>query len=157
MEEWNKSIKKGYKKIALLRDNCTAHVEKRNLSNIEVIPLPPNTTSILQPCDMDIICTLKAYFRHDMRSIIIDMIEDNRVITANLVAKGISILDALHMLHSAWKKVTATMILNCWRNGGCVHLEQQTEVNIELPVPVSGPSQEDFNQWKSLLLFIPCQ
>ncbi len=80
------------------------------LSNIEVIPPPPNTTSLLQPCDMGIIPTLKAYFWHDMCSRIIDMIKDNTVITDNLVAKGISILDALHMLHSALQKMTATVI-----------------------------------------------
>uniref|UniRef100_A0A8C4WZS8 DDE-1 domain-containing protein n=1 Tax=Eptatretus burgeri TaxID=7764 RepID=A0A8C4WZS8_EPTBU len=46
--------------------------------SITVKFLPPNTISVLQPCDMGIIRTLKAYFRHQLRQNIIDTIDDSQ-------------------------------------------------------------------------------
>jgi hypothetical protein len=52
-------------KGALLMDNCPAHGTEADLpplKNTTVIFLPPNTTSMIQPCDAGIIHTFKAYF-----------------------------------------------------------------------------------------------
>ena len=61
--------------IALLMDNASAHMmdtgtvgeihglKVRNLSHMTVIYLPPNTTSVVQPCDQGIIRSLKAAYR----------------------------------------------------------------------------------------------
>lgn len=53
-----------HRKAALLVDNCHAHVVAEGLTQTTVRFLPPHTTSVLQPCDMGIICTLKVYCRH---------------------------------------------------------------------------------------------
>ena len=47
--------------IALFVDNCQAHpfIE---MSNVELIILPPNTTSVLQPMDAGIIKNLKFHY-----------------------------------------------------------------------------------------------
>ena len=48
--------------IALLVDNCPAH-PFIGMSNVELIFLPPNTTSVTQPIDASIIENLKFHYR----------------------------------------------------------------------------------------------
>ena len=50
------------RKIALIIDNCTAHPSISNLAGIQLVFLPPNTTSILQPMDEDAIRSLIAHY-----------------------------------------------------------------------------------------------
>ena len=51
------------KKVVLIIDNCPAHPMIHNLKSIELIFLPPNTTSKLQPMDQGVIRSLKAYYK----------------------------------------------------------------------------------------------
>ena len=46
-----------------LIDNCTAHPHVEQLASIELIFLPPNTTSHTQPMDQGVIRALKAKYR----------------------------------------------------------------------------------------------
>ena len=57
----DRSLRFQPRKIALLVDNCSAHGDVEELKCIEVVKLPPNTTSVIQAYDMDIIRTFKAY------------------------------------------------------------------------------------------------
>ena len=50
------------RKIALLIDNCPAHPSVSNLTNVQLVFLPPNTTSVLQPMDQRVIKSLKAHY-----------------------------------------------------------------------------------------------
>ena len=63
LERFNAKIARTFcGEVALLIDNCSAHGTLENvpsLSNVEVIFLPPNTTSKLQPLDAGIIASLK--------------------------------------------------------------------------------------------------
>ena len=67
LERFNAYIARTFsRKVALLIDNCSAHGTLENLpslSNVEVIFLPPNTTSKLQPLDAGIIASLKLRYR----------------------------------------------------------------------------------------------
>ena len=63
----SRMLRKGRRAILLL-ENCTAHgtrteVETLNLSSTKIIFLPPNTTSMIQPCDVGIIAALKCSYR----------------------------------------------------------------------------------------------
>ena len=51
------------RKIVLLVDNCPAHPSIDNLVSTELIFLPPNTTSNLQPMDQGVIRSLKPTIR----------------------------------------------------------------------------------------------
>ena len=91
--KWDRCLCFQQRKITLLVDNCSAHGDVEELKCIEVVKLPPNTTSQIQPCDMGIIRTLKAYCRHEKRARIIDAIEDgynDSSINANTIAKRLS-------------------------------------------------------------------
>lgn len=132
LKQWNRRLVFEDKHILLLVDNCSAHIDiSQGLSHITVKKLPPNTTSIVQPCDMGIIRTLKAHFRHEMRLRIIDMLEDgNRSqLTANDVANKLNVLDAMHMLSDAWRKVDQLTIVNCWRKADFKTTEETDQGN----------------------------
>ena len=66
-EDWVRKIdRKIYtdgRKIALIIDNCPAHPPVSDLTNIQLIFLPPNTTSVLQPMDQGVIRSLKTHYR----------------------------------------------------------------------------------------------
>ncbi|KFM79111.1 Tigger transposable element-derived protein 4, partial [Stegodyphus mimosarum] len=49
-------------KVGLIIDNCPAH-PNTVLKAIKFIFLPPNTTSVLQPCDQGIIQNMKFFYR----------------------------------------------------------------------------------------------
>ena len=54
------SRKYGNQPVLLLLDNCPSHItEGLTLSNTEVLFLPPNTTSTLQPIDAGVIMSFK--------------------------------------------------------------------------------------------------
>ena len=68
LKEWDDELhsstvlKKG-QKLLLVVDNCYCHKVTANLSHIEIIHLPPNVTSIGQPCDLGIIRSHKCAYR----------------------------------------------------------------------------------------------
>ena len=89
LRKWDRSLCFQQQKIALLFDNCSPHDDVEELKCIKVVKLPPNTTSLIEPCDIGIIRTLKAYCRHEIRARIIDAIEDgcnDSSINANTIA-----------------------------------------------------------------------
>jgi len=99
LRKLDRKFQRENRKALLLIDNCTAHVDVRGLKSIAVKLLPPNTTSILQLCDMGVIRTLKAHFRHEIRKKIIDVIEDsNENSFTNDVVKKFDLLDTMNLL-----------------------------------------------------------
>ena len=66
-EEWARKLDSSFRaqsrKVSLLIDNCPTHIEIKNLRNINLTFLPPNTTSVLQPVDQGVIRSLRAHYR----------------------------------------------------------------------------------------------
>ena len=66
-EDWVHELDRKFavskRKIVLIINNCTAHPHIENLKWVELIFLPPNTTSHIQPMDHGIIRALKAKYR----------------------------------------------------------------------------------------------
>ncbi len=64
------------RKVLLILDNCPGHLKQTGeLRNTEVIFLPPNTTSKIQPCDAGIIRALKGHYRRRFNREILTRIE----------------------------------------------------------------------------------
>ena len=59
LRKWDEKLGKRGWKIALFVDNCSVHPHISSLNFIELIFLPHNTTSEIQPCDQGIIKTFK--------------------------------------------------------------------------------------------------
>lgn len=85
------------RKIALLIDNCAAHNKIPVLNHLEVIFLPPNCTSVLQPLDHGIIRSVKARNRTRMLQRILLNLQHN--------VEGptrINVYQAIVMVTGAW-------------------------------------------------------
>ncbi|XP_068251128.1 tigger transposable element-derived protein 1-like [Palaemon carinicauda] len=103
-------------KILLILDNAPSHPPSiENLSNnIQLAFLPPNTTSILQPCDQGIIKTFKSYY---LRSILTDMVErTQKDMTVKEYWKQFTIKDALCFINESWEKVPMKCLNGVWKH-----------------------------------------
>ncbi|XP_072165265.1 tigger transposable element-derived protein 4-like [Diadema setosum] len=113
-EAWLRKLdrKMEERKIAMVVDNCPAHPHIK-LDNIELVFLPPNTTSLTQPMDGGVIRNLKQHYRH--------ILAFRRLAAAD---GGIpfkwDLLDAIFALKTAWNKVSQQTIANAYRNVGFV-------------------------------------
>ncbi|XP_041361928.1 jerky protein homolog-like [Gigantopelta aegis] len=116
--------------------------------------LPPRTTSVIQPCDQGIIRNLKGHYRSQVVHKIIDDIDADDELSANSIAKKLTLLDAIHMLRKAWNNVTSSTIVNCFRKGGFfkpdvqqpVESDNSDDTNFAAP---TGLTNEAFQQFIS--------
>ena len=85
------------RQILLFVDNCAAHPKYTPfLRNIKVVRYPTNCTSTLQPLDLGIIHSLKAYHRKRLVQTSICLMKSGEE-----VKKNINILEALHYIMAA--------------------------------------------------------
>ena len=104
---------------------------------------------------MGIIRALKAHFRHEIRQKIIEVIDDEDVaLPAQEVAKRVSLLDAMGMLKSAWRKVSSKTIQNCWVKAGISTVDHDSNEdgmkNEDFPPPPEGLSEKEFEEWVNI-------
>ena len=102
----------------LLLDNCPGHPKDVELSNIELVFLPENTTSLIQPLDQGIITNLKGHYRSKLHYRIIQAMDLNPSLTLTEAQKKASMLDALHLIAESWDMVSEETIKNCFKHGG---------------------------------------
>ncbi|XP_057299424.1 tigger transposable element-derived protein 4-like [Hydractinia symbiolongicarpus] len=126
-EEWVRELDRKFsvskRKIALIIDNCTAHPHVENLEWVELIFLPPNTTSRTQPMDQGIIRALKAKYRSlAVRKLIKALDEENST-------PKFSILAAMYMLRKAWDDVSNKTFTNCFRKSGISQKDAERAIN----------------------------
>ena len=90
------------RKIVVLVDNFPMH-RTIELQNIELVFLPPNTTSVTQPMDAGIIRSLKYHYRYILATKRLDLSDRDTPFEWN-------ILDAIISIKSAWGSVTSKTI-----------------------------------------------
>ena len=100
------------RKIALLIDNCPAHPSVSDLTNVQLVFLPRNTTSVLQRINPGVIRSLKAhYWGRVIRRLC-------RALDKTKMLPKISVLQAMKILVSSWEAVSTQTIVNCFRKAG---------------------------------------
>ncbi|XP_065668047.1 tigger transposable element-derived protein 4-like [Hydra vulgaris] len=115
-KEWVKEIDLKFsfqkRKIALIVDNCSAHPNMHKIDCVELIFLPPNTTSITQPMDQGVIRSLKAKYRSlAVKKQTATLIKENKMLK-------FSILTAMFMLTKAWNSIPDQAFINCFKKLG---------------------------------------
>ena len=125
-EEWVRKLDRRFRaddrKIALIIDNCPAHPSISNLTNVQIVFLPPNTTSILQPMDQGVIRSLKAHYRGRVVRLLCRALEKKEP------CPKISILQSVKILADSWEVVTKETIINCFRKAGITPAVQQAAI-----------------------------
>ena len=125
MRDVNKKFQAEGRKVALIIDNCPAHPVIENLSHIKLDFLPPDTTSVSQPMDQDVIRCVKAHYRKRLVKLILRSLNSN-----NPLAK-VSLLTALQLLASAWNEVSQTTFANCFKKAKIAEKDQTIAINDE--------------------------
>lgn len=140
-EHWLKQLDKKMtsqkRKICLVLDNCTAHPTHVRSKSVKLKFLPPRTTSKLQPMDRGIIKNVKHKYRREVVRRYIADIDENKV-------TNITVLDAMHMLHKAWKNVEVSTISNCFKACGFSKDQENNDDEDEVILPSSLPLDESF-------------
>ena len=126
-EEWVRELDRKFqredRKIALIVDNCPAHPDINDLKAIELVFLPPNTTSHTQPIDQGVIWSLKSKYK---------ILSVRRIITAlenDEDMPSFSVFDAMKMLVLAWESVTEETIIDCFSKAGISRDQQVAAIN----------------------------
>eukprot|EP00171_Calliarthron_tuberculosum_P002433 IDg2433t1 len=117
LDRFNSYFKERNRKVLLLVDNCSAHGNATifpAFSNVELVFLPPNTTSKLQPCDAGIIASMKVRYRSFQMERALDLAEEESVLDIYKV----DILSAMLAFKRIWNALSSSSIANCWKHTG---------------------------------------
>ena len=128
------------RKILLFLDRCPAHPPDVRLTNIEIVFLPANTTSILQPLDAGIIRCFKAHYRRLLMDKLLKRLELNLEESTSEAAKTVTVLDAIQLIQTAWSLVSESSISNCFKKCGFKALDSDSDSR---DPPTEEPTQED--------------
>ncbi|XP_055629407.1 tigger transposable element-derived protein 1-like [Toxorhynchites rutilus septentrionalis] len=105
-------------------------------AEIQVIFLPPNVTSFLQPMDQGIINAFKVIYKSNFLRRVLLETDSDRPVTE--VIKSFSLYDAIQLATDAWATVTPETIANCWRN----LLSQDQNYNSFKDFTISSPTSD---------------
>ena len=115
LDKINNILLKNKRSIIIFVDHCSAHPENISFSNIKVVFLPPNTTSVLQPMDAGVIKCFKGNYRVKLvRKLIQHVSETNCPINSNQIL----FYEAVTMAYLAWEELNQKTISNCFRHCG---------------------------------------
>lgn len=103
----NNDFKRNNRNILMLLDNCGAH-PNLEFSNIKLLFLPPNTTSLIQPLDQGIIQNFKTNYRKLLVCNLVNTVDFN---VNNKTIMNFSLLDAIFLANDAWIKISKESIV----------------------------------------------
>jgi hypothetical protein len=90
-----------------------------NLSNLKLVFLPANTTSVVQPLDQGIIACTKAHYRRQLVQWVIAEAEKPANAEKSLKELRPNFYQMMRWLNTAWKEcVSPLTIRNCWHKAG---------------------------------------
>lgn len=149
MIDWLKAFYRhvGARSVILAMDNLKAHIngveQAPPPSNIHIIWLPKNSTSVFQPLDQGIIRNLKAHYRKQWIQYIIDCID-----TSINPFTTITLYQTIHWCLKAWyQMVLNTTIYQCFRKSTII------QPQISLP---TDPPVDIHEQYQALQQRLPC-
>ena len=116
---WLKSLDRKFaaagRNILMFIDNCPAH-PTLDFEHVELVFLPPNTTSRLQPMDAGIIQAMKLRYRRCIVQHLLARIDQET--PASELGKQVNVLDAIMWLTASWSEVQPKTIQKCFSHCG---------------------------------------
>lgn len=82
--------------------------------NIQVVFLPPKTTSLLQPMDQGITATFRAHYSQSLMQYLLDGVNANESFSLKQLWKDFTIKNALEFIDYAWQKVSPQTMNVFW-------------------------------------------
>ena len=134
------------KKILLLIDNCPAHPKDVPLRNIELVYLPPNSTSKLQPLDQGIIKVVKQKYR---KKLVQRHLKNMEAQLQDKNSTAVTILDAMHYIAAAWDAVEPKCIRNCFRKAK-VGVEGEVDLDLLADEIADDPDLAPFPEYLNI-------
>ncbi|XP_018430489.1 PREDICTED: tigger transposable element-derived protein 1-like [Nanorana parkeri] len=105
-------------KALLLLGNAPGHPGNfdavRTPLGVQIVYMPPNTTSLLQPMDQGVIATFKAYYLRQTFSEMVKVL-DRSGITMKDYWRSFNVLKGVNNINGAWEEVTANCLNRVWR------------------------------------------
>ena len=102
-------------KALLIIDNASGHPLIEH-PNVNIIFLPPNTTSIIQPMDQGIIATFKIYHLKKAFQCIMEKLEQNPELDFTDAWKTFSIKDFILFASKAISEIRQHTLNACWKS-----------------------------------------
>lgn len=102
-------------KAILFVDNAPSHPAASELisGDIKVEFLPPNTTSVLQPMDQQVLQTLKRGYR---KKLLTRLVEEQRNLTIPEKLKEVNVKNVIYWVSDAWDEVSVGVLQKSWKN-----------------------------------------
>ena len=89
-------------------------------TEINVVFMPANTVSILQPSDQGVTSAFKFYYLNILHKAVVAIDSDsfNGSAQSKLKTfwKGFDVLDAIKNIHASWEEVTIPALAGVWRS-----------------------------------------
>ena len=112
------------RQVLLLLDNAPSHPKDVNVTNVKLVFLPANTTSMLQPLDQGIIKAVKTIYRKRLlQSVLAKMDKEENV---KNVSKCVSVLDAEHCIDTAIREVRSSTVKKCFQKCRIGHVDESS-------------------------------
>jgi hypothetical protein len=104
-------------RVLLLIDNAPGHPENLMFDhlNVEILFLPPNTTSLLQPLDQGVIAAFKTCYVRRTFTGLLNETEKESSLTVSQSWKNYNIADCLINIKELVEEVKESTINACWR------------------------------------------
>ena len=124
------------RKILLFLDNARCHPQEGlQLRNITLKFFPANCTSQLQPLDLGIIRCFKALYRKQLLRYVLAKMDNNQS-NGSIIAKCVTVLNAVDWIARAWNEVNSSTIQHCFTAAGFNADDQEN------PTPHVDPAAE---------------
>lgn len=116
--------------ILLILDNASSHkIDFSTLTNIEILFLPPNTTSKIQPMDAGIIYSFKRKYKLKYTKWLYDRYKNDKT-----DKKKIDLKTSITYAVESWNDVSLTTIKNCWKHTKLIKFIESQENGDKLSI-----------------------